>query len=522
MSQFIVFRSQKHKSAIGLRHSLRHAMREQPTPNADPAKLKDNYYIQLDDGRMLGENTVDKAMERYQSKLPDKVRKNAVHCVEFVVSGSPEHLAKMNRMEQINFFEDATNYIAKKMGGLDNVIHAQVHFDELTPHLTLFVVPIDEKGKLNARKFIGGNKNVMRDMQTEIAEKVGKKYGFERGIAKDKPDNHIEIKKFYQVLDRFDKFLNDRNFVPSDEFMDKLSKDVLLLLKKDETLERIESITTEMRNIQNKWDTWARNKGFTATIASRANNRMYFKSVTDHRPEHAEFEENALRYRSLMDTLNNELFPTEKIIRETEEEILQNVKLSGVGAFFGVAKPEDFIPSIIQFFHQKLNNEVSKRKKSKEDESKEENDRLENEKRALSDRRIALENQYQIANKEEINKIRHNFEVQKENLLHNFEVQKEILLSKIEQMECKLNDEIDKNKVLKNELFMNNAEYFKGEIKKLSDENNLLKSDNLELKTELDELKKNMKDPQYIKDLHEKNEMAKQQNYLPKMPKMRM
>lgn len=511
MSQFIVFRSEKHKSAIGLRYSLRHAMREQPTPNADPAKLKDNHYIQLDDGRMLGENTVDKAMERYQSKLPDKVRKNAVHCVEFVVSGSPEHLAKMNRMEQINFFEDATNYIAKKMGGLDNVIHAQVHFDELTPHLTLFVVPIDEKGKLNARKFIGGSKNVMRDMQTEIAEKVGKKYGFERGIAKDKPDNHIEIKNFYQVLDRFDKFLNDKNFVPSDEFMDKLSKDVLLLLKKDETSERIEAIKTEMKNIQKKWDKWASDQGFTTTVEQLANNRLYFKDVNDHRPEHAEFERNALRYRSLMDTLNNELFPTEKIIQETEEEILQNVKLSGVGAFFGVAKPEDFIPSIIQFFHQKLNNEVSKRKKSKEDESKEENDRLEKEKRALSDRRIALENQYQTANKEEINKIRLNFESQKEKLL-----------SKLTQVESQLNEKIDENKALRRELFMNNAEYFKGEIAKMSDENTLLKSDNLELKTELDELKKNIKDPQYIKDLHERNEMAKQQNNLPKMPKMRM
>lgn len=511
MSQFIVFRSEKHKSAIGLRYSLRHAMREQPTPNADPAKLKDNHYIQLDDGRMLGENTVDKAMERYQSKLPDKVRKNAVHCVEFVVSGSPEHLAKMNRMEQINFFEDATNYIAKKMGGLDNVIHAQVHFDELTPHLTLFVVPIDEKGKLNARKFIGGSKNVMRDMQTEIAEKVGKKYGFERGIAKDKPDNHIEIKNFYQVLDRFDKFLNDKNFVPSDEFMDKLSKDVLLLLKKDETSERIEAIKKEMKDIQKKWDKWASDQGFTTTVEQHANNRLYFKDVKDHRPEHAEFERNALRYRSLMDTLNNELFPTEKIIQETEEEILQNVKLSGVGAFFGVAKPEDFIPSIIQFFHQKLNNEVSKRKKSKEDESKEENDRLEKEKRALSDRRIALENQYQTANKEEINKIRLNFEIQKEKLL-----------SKLTQVESQLNEKIDENKALRRELSMNNAEYFKGEIAKMSDENTLLKSDNLELKTELDELKKNIKDPQYIKDLHERNEMAKQQNNLPKMPKMRM
>lgn len=499
MNKFIVFRAEKHKSAVGLRHSLRHAMREQNTPNADPTKLKDNHYFRLKNGCILGKDTVDSAMEYYQSKLPASVRKNAVHCVEFVVSGSPEQMAKMSRQEQISFFTDATAYIAQKMGGLNNVIHAQVHFDELTPHLTLFVVPIDEKGKLNARKFIGGSKNVMRDMQTEIAEKVGKKYGFERGIAKEKPDNHIEIKKFYQVLDRFDKFLNDRNFVPSDEFMDKLSKDILLLLQKDETQEQISAIKKEMKNIQKKWDKWAKEQGLNATIESHANDRMYFKEVYEHGP-HAEFERNALRYRRLMDTLNNELFPTEDIIRKTEEDILQNVKHSGVGALFGMAKPEDFIPSIMQFFQKRLTDEVDKRKKTREDEDKEKNNKLENERKALSDRRIALENQYQTANKEEINTMKNSFETQKRELL-----------SEIEKVKFELNAEKKKNSDLQAKLFMNNEEYFRGEIDRLSNENTLLKNEKSELKNKLVELNNKINDPQHIKELHEKNEMARQQ-----------
>lgn len=407
MSQFIVFRAEKHKSAIGLRNSLKHAMREQPTPNADPKKLKDNHYFKLSNGGVLGKQTVESAMEYYQSKLPSKVRKNAVHCVEFIVSGSPEQMAKLDRSEQIKFFSDATDYIAKKMGGLKNVIHAQVHFDELTPHLTLFVVPIDEKGKLNARKFIGGSKNVMRDMQTEIAEKVGKIYGFERGIAKEKPDNHIEIKKFYQVLNGFDKFLNDRTFVPSDEFMDKLSKDVLLLLKKDETLENISAIKKEMKDIQKKWDKWAKNKGLTATVEGHAKNRMYFTSVREAgEPENVEFERNALRYRQLMDSLNDKLFPIENIIKETEKDILQNVKMSGIGAIFGMAKPEDFIPKIIQFFHKRLTDEVGKRKKIREAEIEEKNNQIENERKVISEQRLKLEEAFSKEKKLEIERLK--------------------------------------------------------------------------------------------------------------------
>lgn len=201
-----------------------------------------------------------------------------------------------------------------------------------------------------------------------------------------------------------------------------------------------------------------------------------------------------------MDTLNNELFPTEDIIRKTEEDILQNVKHSGVGALFGMAKPEDFIPSIMQFFQKRLTDEVDKRKKTREDEDKEKNNKLENERKALSDRRIALENQYQTANKEEINTMKNSFETQKRELL-----------SEIEKVKFELNAEKKKNSDLQAKLFMNNEEYFRGEIDRLSNENTLLKNEKSELKNKLVELNNKINDPQHIKELHEKNEMARQQ-----------
>ncbi|WP_419851934.1 plasmid recombination protein [Actinobacillus pleuropneumoniae] len=39
-----------------------------------------------------------------------------------------------------------------------------MHNDESTPHLVAYVVPLDERGKLNAKKWLGGKK-LMNEMQ---------------------------------------------------------------------------------------------------------------------------------------------------------------------------------------------------------------------------------------------------------------------------------------------------------------------------------------------------------------------
>jgi len=43
-----------------------------------------------------------------------------------------------------------------------------------------YVLPIDEKGKLNARAFLGG-RDMLQRMQNEFSGTVGVKNGFERG-----------------------------------------------------------------------------------------------------------------------------------------------------------------------------------------------------------------------------------------------------------------------------------------------------------------------------------------------------
>ena len=73
------------------------------------------------------------------------------------------------------------DWVKKTFG--DNIIDAQLHLDETTPHIHTFVIPLDDKGKLNARAFLGGTRDRMVELQTSYAEAV-KSFGLERGISK--------------------------------------------------------------------------------------------------------------------------------------------------------------------------------------------------------------------------------------------------------------------------------------------------------------------------------------------------
>ena len=165
---YAILRVQKLKTNTQVRGSLKHAFRAQNTPNADPSREDQNTHI--------GADSVQTAMEAYKEKLPEKVRKNGVRCIEYLMTASPEKMTEMTKTEQDGYFESSLNWLKKKHGA-ENVVYAGVHRDETTPHMYAYVVPIDEKGKLNCRSFLGGSKHVLSELQDEFAEKVGKEHG---------------------------------------------------------------------------------------------------------------------------------------------------------------------------------------------------------------------------------------------------------------------------------------------------------------------------------------------------------
>ena len=116
-------------------------------------------------------------------------------CVEYMIGSSPGAL-KSDKDHQA-YLTDALKWLRERHGA-DNVIAASIHMDETTPHLCAYVVPLDNQGKLNAKKFLGG-RQTLSAMQTSFAKEVGERYGLERGIERSTAQ-HTSIKEWYGLL----------------------------------------------------------------------------------------------------------------------------------------------------------------------------------------------------------------------------------------------------------------------------------------------------------------------------------
>lgn len=67
----------------------------------------------------------------------------------------------------------------KKTFGEQNIISAVLHLDEVTPHIHAVIVPLDENGRLNAKKIIGGPQG-MREKMEDYGDLMNKEFGFRK------------------------------------------------------------------------------------------------------------------------------------------------------------------------------------------------------------------------------------------------------------------------------------------------------------------------------------------------------
>ncbi|WP_052024647.1 MobV family relaxase, partial [Photobacterium leiognathi] len=126
---------------------------------------------------------------------------NAVLCVEYLMTASPEFFQTASKAQQEQFFQRSKEWLEDRHGK-ENVITTTIHRDETTPHMVAYVVPLawnDKKKKetLNARHFLGGREK-LSEMQTSFHEKV-KDLGLDRGVHKSSA-THTSIKEFYSKI----------------------------------------------------------------------------------------------------------------------------------------------------------------------------------------------------------------------------------------------------------------------------------------------------------------------------------
>lgn len=195
---FTVCRIQKIKSWGELGGSEQHTTRNRETSNADPF---------VSNIRLIGTANDPSLATLVQQKIGNrKIRKNAVLAVEFILSASAEYFRPDNPSQagaydpkRLNDFADAaTQWLQSQYG--DRIVRSELHLDEATPHIHAYLVPLDERGKLNCRALFGGSRKRLSELQDSFAGAV-QHLGIERGI-KGSQATHTEVKDYYADIHR--------------------------------------------------------------------------------------------------------------------------------------------------------------------------------------------------------------------------------------------------------------------------------------------------------------------------------
>lgn len=217
MSNFCIMRIKKLHSNSNVGGAISHHLRTRETDNAAPELMKNNWFFPNDyptdqNGKtdksvnadlQFRKDQQQKAMAMYKKRLPEKVRKNGVRAVEFMMTVSPEVMQRKD-FNATKYLNACSNWAREKFGK-ENVFFIAYHRDETTPHVSLLLTPIDENGKLNARKFFGG-RDKMSALQDDFYNSVGKEFGLDRGIKGSKA-KHQTIKSYYEKQNQKDQEL---------------------------------------------------------------------------------------------------------------------------------------------------------------------------------------------------------------------------------------------------------------------------------------------------------------------------
>lgn len=201
---YAILRTAKLKTAGNCGGLNNHLERKMEVPNAD----KDLSYLNK---RHIGSGDLAADVsDRIKSAGIEKPRKNAVLAIEHLMAASPEAfrfkkgshqqtgkptlLGPKEDWEKWRAFEKNCHQWLKDQYGEKNIVNFTTHLDEQTPHIHAIVVPIDAKGKLNCRDYLGGREK-MRGLQDSFAQ-VHQALGLERGIKGSKA-THTTVKEFY-------------------------------------------------------------------------------------------------------------------------------------------------------------------------------------------------------------------------------------------------------------------------------------------------------------------------------------
>ena len=179
-----------------------------PLPGGERGRYEKNVKLHLENNPNLTyQKTSVKAVEHLLTASPDWFNN-----IEGLGEMDPRKLPQKSKDTLHSWFQANAEFLRKYYGKHSIITDMSVHFDESTPHIHAFVIPVSEsktrgkKGKpgsgktvlrVGAKKFLDGRGTLSR-MQDEYA-KAMEKFGLERGIKNSKAQ-HQTIKKLYSNI----------------------------------------------------------------------------------------------------------------------------------------------------------------------------------------------------------------------------------------------------------------------------------------------------------------------------------
>ena len=296
----------------------------------------------------------DRIREVYTGKKA--IRKDAVATVGVVCSASSEFFENKSKAESVQYFKDCKEYFENKIGK-ENIVCAKIHFDEKTPHMHLYFVPLTSDGRLSAKEVC--NREFLRDMQRELPLYLQEKgHDVERGL-EDSTNEHISKKEYEINLQRAEIDKQIQKILDEEK---KLKEKKEKLTLEEEKLYNLEQL---MENVQERKSLLYKDK---ITVSM---DKEIYKSFLNYAREGYEYLKHAVNtekkfesYEKVMIERKNEL-EKKCVFLEKENEKLKNKKSElekKLEKFDELEKLEKWIPGELkEKFKQEQEEEKAKK-----------------------------------------------------------------------------------------------------------------------------------------------------------------
>lgn len=197
-------------SVIGLQKHNQREQKNYSNANIEKDKTKFNYDLH-NNHNIKYLNKIDKIIHENRTNTTRAVRKDAIVMCNTLISASSDFFESITTSETKRYFDTCYEFL-KKQFGEKNVISANVHMDETTPHMHFSFVPITNEGALSAKKVM--SRPNLRKLQTDLAKYVQDRgFNLERG-REETQKNYLDLNTFKKECEiNLNKNLEKNKFI---------------------------------------------------------------------------------------------------------------------------------------------------------------------------------------------------------------------------------------------------------------------------------------------------------------------